>query len=240
AAAVPAATAPTTSADAGPIEQIIQVAKGDTLLSVLTDAGISKDEAHAAIAALSDVFSPRKLKPGQPIKLTLAPSDDGTESGERTASPTGLQLVGLTLQPSAELNVELTRSFGGGFMAQTNDVPLRLEQTRSAGAIRSSLFDAGQADGVPVMVMTEVIHAFSYDVDFQRDFQPGDRFEILYQRYLDSDGNLAKTGDVVFASLTLSGRELQLYRYVMPDGSAQWFNPKGTSVRKALLRTPID
>src|SRR5581483_3539480 len=156
------------------------------------------------------------------------------------AARTELQLVGLTLQPSADQNVELTRGFGGGFMAQTNDVPLRLEQTRSAGIIHSSLFEAGQADGVPVEVMTDVIHAFSYDVDFQRDFQPGDRFEILYQRYLDSDGHLAKTGDVVFASLTLSGRELQLYRYIMPDGSAQWFNPKGVSVRKALLRTPID
>ena len=50
---------------------------------------------------------------------------------------------------------------------------------------------------------------------------------------------MAKSGDIAFASLTLSGRELKLYRYARPD-RVDWFNLKGDSVRKALLRTPID
>jgi murein DD-endopeptidase MepM/ murein hydrolase activator NlpD len=111
---------------------------------------------------------------------------------------------------------------------------------RAAGSIQSSLFEAGQADGVPIEVMGEIIHAFSYDVDFQRDIQPGDSYEILYERYADGAGNLAKTGDILFASLTLSGRKLALYRYTTADGRTDWFNPKGDSVRKALLRTPVD
>ena len=111
---------------------------------------------------------------------------------------------------------------------------------RAAGIIQSSLFEAGQADGVPIEVMSEIIHAFSYDVDFQRDIQPGDAYEILYERYADSDGRLAKTGNILFASLTLSGRQLALYRYTTSDGRTDWFNPMGDSVRKALLRTPVD
>ena len=203
-ALVPAAaheTAGQTAGDAppdeAPVEQLIEVQKGDTLMSVLTDAGISSNEAHAAVAALSDVFSPRALKPGQPIKLTLAPNDQ-EDAGD--PSIPALQLVGLTLQPSAERNVELTRGFDGTFTAKSKDVPLDLEETRAAGTIRSSLFEAGHADGVPIQILTDVIHAFSYDVDFQRDFQPGDRYEILYEGYLDAEGNLAKTGSVVFAS----------------------------------------
>jgi murein DD-endopeptidase MepM/ murein hydrolase activator NlpD len=217
------------------VEQVIEIQKGDTLMSVLTDAGISNNEAHAAVAALSEVFSPKALMPGQPIKLTLAPND-----GDATATETALQLVGLNLQPSVERNVELTRDDSGAFSAQSKLVPLALEQTRAVGIIRSSLFEAGQSDGVPIQVMSDVIRAFSYDVDFQRDLQPGDRYEVVYDRYVDGAGNLAKTGNITFASLTLSGKELKLYRYVMPDGRVEWFNPKGDSVRKALLRTPID
>ncbi len=221
-----------------PIEQIIQVQKGDTLMSVLADAGIKLDEAHAAIVALSDVFSPRQLMVGQPIKLTLAPSDQ-SDGSDGSGQPQ-LQLVSLSLQPSVEKNVELTRSVDGGFTAQSTNVPLERHVTRAAGSIQSSLFEAGQSDGVPIEVMTEIIHAFSYDVDFQRDIQPGDSYEILYDRYQDADGNLAKTGDILYASLVLSGKKLALYRYTTTDGRTEWFNPKGDSVKKALLRTPID
>jgi murein DD-endopeptidase MepM/ murein hydrolase activator NlpD len=221
------------------VEQVIQVAKGDTLMSVLTDAGVSHGQAQAAIAALSDVFSPRDLKPGQPIKLTLVPDDSAGSDASEILSP-ALQLVGLALQPSVERNVALSRAIDGSFSAESTAIPLKLEPARATGIIRSSLFEAGQAAGVPIPVMSDVIHAFSYDVDFQRDFQPGDRFEIVYERYLDGAGQLAKTGNVIFASLVLSGRELKLYRYALKDGRVEWFNPKGDSVRKALLRTPID
>ena len=228
------ATSPLSAA----VEQVIQIEKGDTLMSVLTDAGIPNTEAHAAVTALSDIFSPRALKPGQPIKLTLSSDDQDDNAG--TAAEPILHLMALTLEPSVEKHVELTRSLDGAFKAQSTDVPLEIETTRAAGTIRTSLFEAGEAQGVPVAIMGEVIHAFSYDVDFQRDFQPGDKFEIVYKRYMNEAGELAKSGDIDFAALTLSGRELKLYRYALPDGRVDWFNPKGDSVRKALLRTPID
>jgi len=221
-----------------PIEQIIQVQKGDTLMSVLADAGIKLDEAHAAIAALSDVFSPKQLMPGQPIKLTLAPADQGSDNED--AGQPQLQLVSLSLQPSVERNVELTRGTDGVFTAQSTNVPLHRDIARAAGTIQSSLFEAGQSDGVPVEVMTEIIHAFSYDVDFQREIQAGDSYEILYERFADDQGHLAKTGNILYASLTLGGRTLALYHYTLPDGRTDWFNPKGNSVKKALLRTPVD
>ncbi len=147
--------------------------KGDTLMSVLADAGIKLDEAHAAIVALSDVFSPKQLMPGQPIKLTLAPSDQNDDGSDGSIQPQ-LQLVSLSLQPSVAKNVELTRGLDGAFTAQSTDVPLHRQTTAIAGHIQSSLFEAGQSDGVPIEVMSEIIHAFSYDVDFQRDIQPGD------------------------------------------------------------------
>jgi murein DD-endopeptidase MepM/ murein hydrolase activator NlpD len=116
-------------------------------------------------------------------------------------------------------------------------VPLEIETTRAAGTIRTSLFEAGEAQGAR-RDHGEVIHAFSYDVDFQRDFQPGDKFEIVYKRYLNEAGDVNPA--ISTSPLHLSGRELKLYRYALPDGRVDWFNPKGDLVRKALLRTPID
>jgi murein DD-endopeptidase MepM/ murein hydrolase activator NlpD len=86
----------------------------------------------------------------------------------------------------------------------------------------------------------DLIRAYSWDVDFQRDIQRNDRFEVMFETKVDNDGNRVRTGDILMASLTLSGTELRLIRHELADGSVDYFNEKGESVRKALLRTPVD
>jgi murein DD-endopeptidase MepM/ murein hydrolase activator NlpD len=84
-------------------------------------------------------------------------------------------------------------------------------------------------------MVSELIKPFSYDVDFQRDIQPGDRFEVLYERMVDEQGRAIRNGDVLAATLVVGGRSLTLYRF-----DDDWFDPNGKSVRKALLQTPIE
>jgi murein DD-endopeptidase MepM/ murein hydrolase activator NlpD len=78
-------------------------------------------------------------------------------------------------------------------------------------------------------------------VDFQREIQPGDSFEIYFDRYEDGKGQTVKAGPLLYAGLTLSGQPHHLYLYTAKDdGSADYYDEKGQSVRKALLKTPID
>jgi murein DD-endopeptidase MepM/ murein hydrolase activator NlpD len=106
-----------------------------------------------------------------------------------------------------------------------------------AGTIRGSLFEAAMAQGVPVAMLTEMIKVFSYDVDFQRDIQPDDRFELMFERGADKRFNDAK---LVYASMTLSGKEMKLYRFADPDGGVDYYTAAGESAKKALLKTPVD
>jgi murein DD-endopeptidase MepM/ murein hydrolase activator NlpD len=88
--------------------------------------------------------------------------------------------------------------------------------------------------------MAAMIRAYSYDVDFQRDIQPGDEFQVMYEKYFTGDGAAARDGDILYAALTLGGKQMELYRYKTRDGIVDYFNRRGESIRKALLRTPID
>jgi murein DD-endopeptidase MepM/ murein hydrolase activator NlpD len=108
------------------------------------------------------------------------------------------------------------------------------------GTIHTSLFEAASEAGVPPATLAEVIHAFSYDIDFQREIQPGDSFEVLFEHLYDENGKPVGTGDILYADLMLSGTTLRLYRYAPPGESPAFYNAKGESVRKALLRTPVD
>ncbi len=215
----------------------VVIRRGDTLMKLLIDAGIERPEAANAIEAMREVFRPRDLRPGQAMHLAFAPEQD--MSGRGGEPP--LRLVSLTLQSRPDQDIRVVRAEGdGGFVAEAIERPLTLEVTGSAGIIESSLFTAGLHSGVPAPVMIEVIRAFSFDVDFQREVRKADDFELLFESHYDEDGALAKLGSVLYAALTLSGRRLELYRFTPESGVTDYFDSKGRSVRKALLRTPVD
>jgi len=223
-AAVEAEAAPAT------IARQLTVARGDTLMAMLVEAGVPRTEAHGAITALREVFSPRDLMPGQTIRIDLA---------AQMAAEDSAHLLSLSLRPDAERDVRVTRG-DDGFVAEAIERQLTQRSVALSGRIDSNLSVAAHDAGVPVPVMVELIRIFSFDVDFQRDLQPGDSFEVLYNARFEADGTLAKTDDVLYASMTLSGKRIDLYRFTPKSGVDDYFDLKGQSVRKTLMRTPID
>lgn len=217
--------------DETPTEQrVVMVRRGDTLLDLLLNAGIARAEAHEAVSALRGVFNPRDLRPGQEITLTFGPLSLGDHPS----------LLGASFPATAERDINLSRDAEGRFTALRRDRELSRELIRAAGTVRSSLFEAAGSAGVPGAIMVDLIRVLSYDVDFQRDVQPGDSFDLVFERFRDEDGRFAKDGDVIYGALNLSGTKKQIYRHVHGDGTTGYYNEKGENVRKALLRTPID
>lgn len=207
----------------------VAVAPGDTLMQLLTEAGAEPGESQAAISALGEKFNPRRLKVGQEITLTFERNDADS-----------YRLFELALSPSIEREVSVVRS-DDGFTANEIIREFNVDHARVSGEIDDSLYNAGLNAGLSNGLLGEFIRIFSYDVDFQREIQRGDRFEVFFERHYDDNGNTVKTGRIAAASITLSGRELRYYYYQPSDGGdADYFTPAGQSVRKALLRTPID
>lgn len=211
-------------------ERKLTVGSGDTLMAMLTDAGAARRDAHAAITEMSKIFKPRYLKPGHEIILTLRPSPDPD-------SPASL--VSMKLIESVERDV-LVRGMEEGYVAETVEHPLTLEVAAAESIIENSLFLAGESAGVPPGVLADLIQIYSFDVDFQRDIRTGDGFTVLYEQYMDESGELVRSGNIMRASMTLSGQEKILYRFETAKGTIDYFDPEGKSVRRTLMRTPIN
>ena len=215
------------------ISRSLQVGRGDTLMNMLVTAGVARREAHEAIEAAREFYDPRGLKPGQEIRVTLAMGTDDNEAD------TG-RLLALGLQPSVEQELRVTRNADDGFVAETIARQLLRVAINAEGRIDNNLSTAARDAGLPMPVLVEMIRIFSFDVDFQRELQPGDSFEVLYEALFEDDGSLAKTDGVLYASLTLSGERLDMYNFTPQSGHDDFFDRKGQSVRKTLMRTPID
>ena len=124
------------------------------------------------------------------------------------------------------------------------DGAVAVRHVAAASVMTDSLFGAGARAGVPRGVMARMANLFLYDVDFVRDVQVGDRFEIVYEALLDADGEEVGAGEIVFAAMTWrGGREAKgYYRFARDDaeGDAVYFDAGGASARRLLMKTPIE
>ena len=215
------------------VTHTIEVGQGDTLMALLVSAGAAPEDASEAVGALEAIYNPRSLKVGQQITVTFA-AEGGDYDSQR--------LVDVTVLADVDRKVLASRMLSPDdhFSGQEQRQELSPGLSRFSGAIDDSLFEAAGRAGLPPPVTAELIRLFSYDVDFQRDIHPGDTFEVKVERWFDGDGHAAKDGAIMFANLTLSGVTHELWRFQPGKGETDYFDAAGNSVRKALLRTPID
>ncbi|MEL0144665.1 MAG: peptidoglycan DD-metalloendopeptidase family protein [Alphaproteobacteria bacterium] len=225
-----------------PLVRLVSIKSGDNLMTALVSAGAERFDAHAAIQSLQGVYNPRRdLRVGDELTVTLNPiTDNGAGITGNVNGGLGYVLSSLRLPVAYDREVIVDRNEDGGFVSREVILPLHTEMVRSGGTIDISLFVNARDAGVPISVLVELIRIFSFDVDFQRDIWNNDSFEVMYERQRNDQGRLVNNGEILYAKLTLRGTELPLYRYETPEGNLDYFNAKGESVRKALMKTPID
>ena len=126
------------------------------------------------------------------------------------------------------------------FTANEIEKVLYKKTSLSEGVIKSSLFRAAQKDNIEAEVIVEFARIFGFEIDFQRDIRKNDIFQIVYNKYVDDDGELQKNGKIIYAYMKNKGREIELYRFVDQKGIAGYYQTNGKSIEKALMKTPIN
>ena len=105
--------------------------------------------------------------------------------------------------------------------------------------IFQSLYKAALDKRIPANTIVEFAGIYGFQVDFQRDIRKNDKFQIMYEIFLDETNKIVETGEILFANLKLSGQDNFLY-YFENKGSEGHYDKNGKSVKKALMKTPIN
>lgn len=213
------------------IEQTIKLRPRETLSELFTGQGMEASEVDALILELRQFIDPRNVKPGQEMTLIFSPLP-GMDM------PARLEAMRMTISPEKDLMIR--RAENDQFQGQEVVHKLSKFVEYASATINASLYLAGKNAGVPRTVMGNMITAYSFDVDFQRDIRKGDSFELAYEVYRNPRGDVVKTGKILFANMKLSGDENPLYYLADGKGGGDFYKADGQGARKSLLRTPID
>ncbi len=223
-----------------PTDETITLEKGDTLIDQLVGLGVTRDAARSVAAAIEPVYPSRLFKAGQSFTVTLDRQQDFY--GNDVTYP-----VSISFAPDAGEEITVESDGDGQFVAHVGG-DNGGKKPYFAGApfyhvtarISSSVYAAARDAGVPDYIIAQVMHIFSYDVDFQRQIHPGDELEIFYGVPLTGSSRTRKV--VHYASLTFNGGQTKTYyRFTTPDDNTTgYYDMNGRNATKFLMRTPAN
>ena len=212
-----------------PNKKIIKVVAGDSLQKILLKEKISKEEVNKIYQKIKGIIDLTKIRQGQTITIVFR-----TKQNKPSISRITFQVDELSTAYIYYRN-------------KTDDYEVRLNQKNlervnflAKGIIVNSLFASAQKIDVDAEVIVEFARIFGFEIDFQRDIRKNDEFQIFYERFEDDEGENFKNGNILFAYLKNSGREIKLYRYKDSKNNIGYFTPDGKSIEKALMKTPIN
>lgn len=204
--------------------ETVTIRPGDTLARLLTARGYDAATVHSIVESGAGGSELANLKVD--TTLTLSVSSDG-------------RISEVSYTPDRLREVTVSRDASGAFISSVSEKQTVAVTRYADGTIEDSLFASGKRAGVSDGIILAMADAFSYDIDFALEVQPGDRFKVLYEEVL-VDGLKLSDGPVLAAEFSNQGKTYRAVRFVAKDGRAGFYTPEGMAMRKAFLRTPVD
>ena len=202
-----------------PVDEMqLSLRAGEGIGALLRRGGYDSTKISAAVHAIADKASLRRLQIGTKFQIT--------EKGFRFMARPGR-------------DVYVIQHPDSGWLALTALRPIESYVSFFQSAVEGSIYKSAMAAGVSEAAYTDYVRVMGFSVDFQREIRPGDRFELLYETDRDSIDGKRIGGRLHYAGLVLSDRRLGFFRYDKADDVVGWYDEEGNSAARTLIRTPI-
>ena len=126
------------------------------------------------------------------------------------------------------------------FTVKENFLRLYKNEVVVKNMITNNLYTSAIEVGIEPNIIVEFARIFGFEVDFQRDIRKGDWFEIYYEKFKDDNNKVRDTGKIIYASMYVNGEEINLYNFKFKKDEEEFFDIKGKSITKSLMKTPIN
>ena len=203
-----------------------KIKSGETFDKILNSYSINKEEINAIKESLSKKVNINKLNTNQKIQIIL--------------DKTNNKIKEFVFQISNTEKIYLSKNSEDlEFDEKILSIKLDKKIIYKENIILQSLYKAATDQNIPPNTIIEFARIYGFQVDFQRDIRKEDKFQIMYEVFIDENKKIIETGEILFANLKLSGQDNSLY-YFDKENLEGHYDKNGKSVQKALMKSPIN
>jgi len=196
--------------------------KGEVLAGALARWCLSQDRINDVYSSLAKTdFNFRNMAAGDRVKFTYR----------------GLNLTGVTYSKDPVTSYAV-RFDSAGTSAVKETKPVDTARVVVRGAIKGSLWNSMIDLGETPALIVRFAEVLGYEVDFLTEVNPGDSFEILLDKYY-VDSTFYRDGRVYAVRYKGQAGNYHGFYYRSPSGHSDFYNEKGQSLRKSVLRSPL-
>ena len=200
---------------------------GDTFEKILNEINVPKNEKKKILKKISKFKFVNKLYKNQKISFKVDRKNP-------------IKILGFSVQTSKTKTIKFSRNTAiDDFEYKEIEKNLKQVIVFKEAEITSSLYSSAIDIGIQPNVIIDFARIYGFQVDFQRDIWKDDSFQLVYETFLDGNGKILETGNIIYANLILQGRENSLYIFKNKKGYDH-FDQFGKSIRKSLMKTPIN
>ena len=203
-----------------------RIKSGETFDKILDGYSIEKEQVKAIKENLSKKTDINKLNTNQRIQITVDQTNNKIKEFIFQISNTEKIILSKTNEISK-------------FNEEVLVLKLNKKIIYNENVILQSLYKSATDQNIPPNTIIEFARIYGFQVDFQRDIRKGDKFQIMYEVFIDNKDKVIQTGEILFANLKLSGQDNSLYYFDKKNVQGH-YNKNGKSVQKALMKTPIN
>ena len=206
-----------------------EIKKGDTIQKILQQYKIQNNEIQTVINQYKKYANPNRLLAGDKINITV----------EKILPANKNLLLKFSVPITKSTTIEITKDSENQIISKKIITKLYKKKILSENIIRKNLYSSATEANINPDTIIEFARIFGFEIDFQRDIRKNDYFKIVYEKYFDENGEFIKSGSILYAHMTVNGREISLYKFG-DDKDYGYFDLNGKSVEKALMKTPIN
>tara|TARA_Y100000590_G_scaffold222690_1_gene252019 strand:- start:2229 stop:3524 length:1296 start_codon:yes stop_codon:yes gene_type:complete len=205
-----------------------KVKQGDTYESIINEINIPKKEKALFLKTIKKNKNLKILKLNQSIFFKI----------DRKNIP---RIIEFKIEISKKKEIFFSRKrIEDNFIYKIVQKNLDKIISYKEGIITTSLYDTAIKLKIKPNVIIDFARMYGFQVDFQRDIWKNDSFQIIYEEFKNEEGKVIETGDIIFANLNLQNKDLKLYKYEYEKNKVDYFDENGKSMRKTLMKTPIN
>jgi murein DD-endopeptidase MepM/ murein hydrolase activator NlpD len=211
------------------IESNYEIKKGDTIQKILKKFKVKNSEIQQVISTYKKYGNPGQLIVGNKIDIVI----------KKNSLNKNYTIIKFSVPVTKSTTIKITKNEENKITSQKLITKLYKKNVIAENIIKNNLYSSAvEADMNPDTII-EFARIFGFEIDFQRDIRKNDYFKIVYEKYFDENREFIKSGTILYAHMSVNGREISLYKFG-DDKSYGYFDRNGKSVEKALMKTPIN